>query len=91
MTNVDRLMTLNARLRNRSGGTSGSRRRRMRPGNTATATAPTTIATKASGSCQRCSSPRVAPKASPPTPTAITAAPSQSKRPVASSSRDSGT
>ena len=82
---------MNGRLRNRSGGTSGSRRRRMSPGNRATAVAPTAIARKAIGSCQRCCSPRVAPKASPPTPTAITVAPSQSKRPVAPSSRDSGT
>jgi glycosyltransferase involved in cell wall biosynthesis len=43
------------------------------------------------GSCQPCCWPRTVPKASPATATATTSEPSQSKRPVACSLRDSGT
>ena len=50
-----------------------------------------TSAAQAIGSCQACCSPRVAPNASPPTPTAMTAAPSQSKAPRRFVSRLSGT
>ena len=52
---------------------------------------PMISATHATGSCQFFSWPRVAPNESPPTATAMTAAPSQSKSPVALSSRLSGT
>ena len=63
----------------------------MSTGNATSASAPIPRATNASGSCQACSSPRVAPNASPPTATAATMAPSQSSPPVSPSLRDSGT
>ena len=91
MTRVDRLTTEKLRDRNRPSGTSGFGRTAMSTGNATSASAPIPRATNASGSCQACSWPRVAPNARPPTATAATIAPSQSSRPLASSSRDSGT
>ena len=52
---------------------------------------PTTIAPHASASLQAWACPRIRPKASPPTASAATSAPSQSNRPGASVSRDSAT
>ena len=79
------------RERNRLGGTSGLSRVSISTGIATTARAPITSAAQAIGSCQARSCPRVALKASPSTPMATIAAPIQSKRPVASSSRLSGT
>ena len=91
MTKVDRLTTVKLREAKRLGGTSGRGRVSIRIGTARVARAPMPRATQATGSCQSCCAPRVAPNASPPTPMATTAAPSQSNSPRASVSRLSGT
>src|SRR5450759_950362 len=91
MTSVERLTTEKLRDRKMSSGTSGFFRTAISTGNATSATAPIPSAANASGSCHACCWPRVAPKASPPTATMATTAPSQSNRPVAPSLRDSGT
>ena len=91
MTNVEMLVTVKFLDRKRLGGTSGSLRRVISNGSAIAATAPTVKLTMAIGSLQPCCWPRIVPKASPATATATTSEPSQSKRPVACSSRDSGT
>ena len=73
------------------GGTSGSRRVTMRIGNATAATMPMASTTNAVGSVHCCSWPRMSPKLMPPTATAMTSEPSQSRRRGASSLRDSGT
>ena len=89
MSSVDRLIVANARSRNSPSGTSGCFRRAIMIGKATRAAAPIASATNAIGSshCRCC--PRVAPNASPPTARMATTAPSQSKWPVAVSSRDS--
>ena len=91
MRKVDALMTAKARMRNRAGGTNGSRRRTIRIGNATAAAIPMPRATNAVGSDHRCSWPRIRPKVMPPTAMATTIEPSQSRRRGASSLRDSGT
>ncbi len=91
MTNVDRLTTVKLRDSNSAGGMSGRRRVSIRTGVASVATAPTARAPHASVSFHSICWPRVAPNASPPTPMAMTMAPSQSKSACASSSRLSGT
>jgi hypothetical protein len=73
------------------GGTSGSLRRVISNGKATAATAPTAKLTTATGSLHPCCCPRIVPNASPATVRATTSDPSQSKRPLAWSSRDSGT
>ncbi len=90
MSSVDRLVTLKLRDLNSHSGTSGWSERAIRSGNVTAATPPTNSATKAIGSCQLRSWPRIAPNDSPPTATAMTNAPSQSNRPEAPAWRCSG-
>ena len=85
------LMTVNARRRNRCGGTSGSGRTTMRIGNRIAAARPTPRATRLAVSLHPVSCPRTMPNARPPTASAMTIDPIQSSRRGAFGSRDSGT
>ena len=79
MRNVDRLITTNSRRRKSAGGTSGSLRLTIRMGNATAATIPTASATYAVGSLHSFSWPRMSPNEMPPTATAMTIDPSQSR------------
>jgi hypothetical protein len=90
MTKVERLVTVKFLDRKSLGGPSGSGCWVIHNGRAIAATAPAARLTMAMGSLQPCCWPRIVPKASPATATATTSEPSQSKCPVAWSSRDSG-
>ena len=84
-------MTVKFLDRNSPSGTRGCFDLAIRTGNNTAATAPTTSDTYGSAPFQFSCCPMMAPKERPPTARKMTAAPSQSKCPVASSSRDSCT
>src|ERR671919_449656 len=90
MRSVEIFVTLKLRDRNNSIGTSGFGDRAIQMGNAIDASTPITSETNATGSFHCWDSPLMTPNVSPPTAAATTMAPTQSTRPVASSSRDSG-
>ena len=81
MKNVARLIAANVRSRNSSSGTSGWGRFAMRIGKATSEIAPMAQRTHAIGSAHAFCSPRITPKASPPTASVATSEPSQSNRP----------
>ena len=83
---VEMLVTVKLRERKSDGGTSGRGLRVMSGTRAMVITAPSPSETKASGSDQPVACPRIPPKLSPPTASAMAAAPNQSKWPVASES-----
>ena len=78
------MIDANSRFRNSDSGTSGCGVIAIRIGKATRQTAPTASEIQATGSDQWVSWPWIAPKASPPTASAPTIEPSQSKWPLAS-------
>ena len=84
-------VTVKLRDRNSFGGTRGFARCSIMNGSATTAATPTARLATTTGSPQPVCWPRIVPNASPPTASTTTSEPSQSKWPLAFSSRDSGT